>query len=95
VAQGISVDARIRIINRHKALAGTSYYIWAVAQRKNSPRLLEDVKHAAGGGGVPNVSGATTSDQIPWQLFAIVGGGFTALTLVSLGILMLLMRYFD
>jgi len=35
VAQGISVDARIRITNRHKALAGMSYHICAVAQRKN------------------------------------------------------------
>lgn len=98
VAQGISVDARVRIINRHKALAGTSYHLCATAQCKtckNSPRLPEDVKHTAGGGGVPNVGDAATSDQIPWQLFAIVGGGFTVLTLVSLGILMLLMRYFD
>jgi len=69
VAQGVKVDARMRIIDRHNALNE--------------------------GAGVIPVRDASTSDQIPWQLFAIVAGGFVCLTLISLGIVMIFMRYFD
>lgn len=66
---------------------------------KNSsltPPIKNDAKHVAEGAGViPPARDASTSDQIPWQLFVIVAGGFVGLTLISLGIVMIFMRYFD
>lgn len=93
VSQGVTVDARLRIVNRHKALTGTSCRVQISATKLT--QLPEDAKQAAEGTAAIAARDPATADQIPWQLFAFVAGGFVVVTLVSLGFLMILMRYLD